>query len=176
MRRLATTALALATLVAVGMSAGTSISARAEEPRFVGDFGAWAAYTYNLRGAPACYIASKPTSSAGSYERRGDVFALVTHRVADGVVGEVSVVAGYDYQEGNVPRARIGNETFEMFARGDTAWLRTEEDARVVAAMRRGTEMVVTGTSSRGTNTTDTYSLMGFTKAYEAISRVCKKG
>lgn len=150
--------------------------ASAQEPKFVGDFGAWAAYTYSVNGSPACYIASKPAKSDGDYERRGEVFALVTHRIADNVVGEFSVVAGYEYQGDGTPTARIGGETFDMFARGDTAWLRTAEDARMVAAMRRGVEMVVTGTSSRGTRTTDTYSLMGFTKAYEAITRVCKKG
>ncbi|MFN4090971.1 MAG: invasion associated locus B family protein [Alphaproteobacteria bacterium] len=164
-------ALLAATMLCLG-AAGT---AHAEDPRFIGDFGAWAAYTYTIDGAQVCYIASKPTASRGDYERRGDVFALVTHRMADGVIGEVSVVAGYEYQADNFPRAQIGGDTFEMFARGDTAWLRADEDTRMVAAMRRGTEMVVTGTSSRGTNTTDTFSLMGFTRAHEAITRVCRK-
>jgi len=171
MRRHATAFLALAALLPA-----FAAPAAAAEPKFVGDFGAWAAYTYEIEGAPACYIASKPTSSEGEYDRRGEVFALVTHRVADKVVGEVSVVAGYEYQGDSTPTARIGGTTFDMFARGDTAWLRTAEDARMVAAMRRGTDMVVSATSSRGTKTTDTYSLMGFTKAYEAITRVCKKG
>lgn len=171
MRRHATAFLVLAAFLPA-----LPASAAAQDPEFVGDFGAWAAYTYTVSGAPACYIASKPTGSEGDYERRGEVFTLVTNRVADNVVGEVSVVAGYEYQGDSTPRARIGGETFDMFARGDTAWLRVAEDARMVAAMRRGTEMVVTAVSSRGTKTTDTYSLMGFTKAYEAITRVCKKG
>ncbi|MET4699438.1 invasion protein IalB [Constrictibacter sp. MBR-5] len=167
---------ATAFLVLAALSPAFAAPADAQEAKFVGDFGAWAAYTYTVEGSPACYIASKPTSSEGEYDRRGEVFALVTHRVADDVVGEVSIVAGYEYQGDGTPRARIGSETFEMFARGDTAWLRTAEDARMVAAMRRGTEMVVTAVSNRGTKTVDTYSLMGFTKAYEAITRVCKKG
>ncbi len=177
--RSATPRRALRRLAAVAVTAVLILpapGARAEAPRFIGDFGAWAAYTYTLNGTPACYIASKPASSKGEYENRGDVFALVTHRNADKVRGEVSIVAGYEYQAENGPKAKIGNQTFDMFARGDTAWLRDQNDAQMIAAMRRGTELVVTGTSSRGTNTTDSFSLMGFTKAYEAIDRACKKG
>ena len=35
--------------------------------------------------------------------------------------------------------------------------------------------MKVVGTSSRGTITSDTFSLMGFSKAYQKINEACKK-
>jgi len=39
--------------------------------------------------------------------------------------------------------------------------------------MIRGAEMVIAGESSRGTQTTDTYSLLGFTAAHEAMNEAC---
>ena len=39
--------------------------------------------------------------------------------------------------------------------------------------MIRGSKMLVTGTSVRGTKTVDTYSLRGFTAAYKTIGRDC---
>ena len=39
--------------------------------------------------------------------------------------------------------------------------------------MRKGTSMTVHGTTARGTETTDSYSLIGFNKAYAAIGTAC---
>ncbi|MGB1026239.1 MAG: invasion associated locus B family protein, partial [Rhodospirillaceae bacterium] len=39
--------------------------------------------------------------------------------------------------------------------------------------MKRGRDMIVKGTSSRGTVTTDTYSLSGVTAAMNAIDKAC---
>ena len=39
--------------------------------------------------------------------------------------------------------------------------------------MKNGNKLKITGYSSRGTKTTDTYSLMGFTAAYNHISKSC---
>ena len=50
-----------------------------------------------------------------------------------------------------------------------------EEDKKIVSAMKRGDRMIVSGQSSRGTATKDTYSLKGFTTAYQTISAKCKK-
>lgn len=151
------------------------VAAHATEPDFIGDFGSWSAFTYEAEGGKVCYIASKPTSQEGDYQRRGDVYTLVTHRTADGVRGEVSIVAGYDYKKGTGPTAKIGGGTFRMFAEGDTAWIDDEREDFMVETMKAGLEMVVTGTSSRDTLTTDTYSLSGFTKALEAIDQACPR-
>lgn len=157
-------------LIASLLAAGT---AAAQETRHIGDFEDWGAYAYEERGEPVCYIASKPTASKGTAKGRGDAYAMVTHRAADKIWGEVSIVGGYDYQKQNGPTVKIGGDSFDMFAKGDTAWVHDGDDPRLVAAMKRGLEMVVTGTSSRGSVTTDTYSLQGFTKAYAAIDEAC---
>jgi len=165
----------LRTLIAAVLTVFASGGTFAAEPDFIGDFGNWSAFTYQADGGKVCYIASKPVSQEGNYQRRGEVYTLVSHRTADKVRGEVSIVAGYDYKEGTGPTAKIGGATFRMFAEGDTAWIDDEREEFMVQTMKNGLEMVVTGTSSRGTLTTDTYSLSGFTKAMEAIDQACPR-
>ena len=162
-------------MTAFALALVASGDAFAAEPEFIGDFGSWSAFTYETDGGKVCYIASKPTSQEGDYQRRGDVYTLVTHRTADGVRGEVSIVAGYEYKKGTGPTATIGGGNFRMFAEDDTAWIDDEREDFMVGTMKAGLEMVVTGTSSRGTETTDTYSLSGFTKALEAIDQACPR-
>lgn len=145
----------------------------AEQPRLLSEHGAWAAYAYDDNGGQVCYVASRPERQQGDYQRRGEPFVLVAHRPAAGARGEVSVVAGYTYQAQSNATAEIGKETFTFYTQDDTAWARDNAAAKLVRSMRAGSQMVVKGTSSRGTLTTDTYSLIGFTAAMQAIDRAC---
>ncbi|MEM8744554.1 MAG: invasion associated locus B family protein [Pseudomonadota bacterium] len=44
----------------------------------------------------------------------------------------------------------------------------------MVTAMKAGSTMVVQGRSTRGTLTTDEYSLSGITKALDAVTKACQ--
>ena len=113
----------------------------------------------------------------GKYTTRGDAHVLVTHRPADKVKGEVSVSAGYPYKEGKDAEADIDGKKFKLFTRGENAWAYdAAEDRAMVAAMKAGKQLIVRGTSSRGTATTDTYSLSGFSAALAAIDKACGNG
>lgn len=74
-------------------------------------------------------------------------------------------------------KIQIGNKTIDkLFTDGTMAWtINGQVDAELIKEMKRGSRMIVTGTSSRGTQTKDTYSLKGFNKAYMAISKKCNK-
>jgi hypothetical protein len=148
--------------------------ASAQTPSPLGSEGDWIAYTYKDGEGDVCYIASQPKEAKGDYTERGDVWTLVTHRSPGESVAVVSIIAGYNYKEGSSVKVTIGEQSFSMFTQGDTAWANTaEDDSALVAAMRRGRDMVVNGTSWRGTETTDTYSLTGFTKSYETVRKAC---
>jgi len=57
----------------------------------------------------------------------------------------------------------------------DTAFGENENiDKKVIIEMKNGNKMKVIGFSSRGTKTTDIYSLVGFSAAYTYISNLCK--
>lgn len=138
---------------------------------FLGKFQDWEAHARTDGGAKVCYAATVPTKSEGKYTRRGDVFLLVSHRPADKMTGFVSLEAGYTYSKSSKIAARIGGASFPMFADGELAF--AYDDGPLVEAMIRGADLVVKGTSSRGTLTTDTFSLSGFTAAYKAASKAC---
>ena len=155
------------------LTLGAGQVARAQEPQSIGVFNDWVAYTYQAGGEKICYIGSQPTKDEGAYTERGDIWALVTHR-SPGLKGVVSIVMGYNFKEDSDATVKIGSKTFSLFTQGDTSWAKREaDDAALIAAMKAGNNMEVRGVSWRGTDTKDTYSLSGFTKAYEAITTAC---
>jgi Invasion associated locus B (IalB) protein len=134
----------------------------------------WSAFRYKEDGETVCYMASTPKKADGDYNDRGDIFAIVTHRPASNRIGEVSINAGYTYQKDSSVRLKIGSNSWDLFTDGSNAWAPSaQDDQAIVKAMKGGSSMTVKGTSSRGTLTTDTYSLLGFSKAYGAISQAC---
>lgn len=140
----------------------------------VGNFRDWSAFRYTDGNETVCYAASEPKKAEGDYKKRGDVFVIVTHRPASNRIGELSIVAGYDYKKDSAVEVKIGSKSWNLFTEGGNAWASTAEDDRgLVGAMKAGSGLVVKGTSSRGTPTTDTYSLLGFSKAYAAIGKAC---
>lgn len=136
-------------------------------------FDDWEAYTATEAGNKVCYIGSEPKKSEGNYTRRGRTFILVAHRPNDQEEGIISITAGYVFKKDSTVTVTIGDKNFKLFTANENAFAEEGEDPALVQAMIRGAEMVVKGTSSRGTPTTDVYSLKGFTAAYKAISRAC---
>jgi hypothetical protein len=149
-------------------------SGSASDPKLIGTFDQWSAYSFRENGDKVCFMASQPTSEEGDYTQRGDVFSLITHRPGEDSVNVVSFVAGYTFKQGGEVTVTANGKEFPLFTDGDTAWTPTDAmDKRLTDAIRAGQTMVVKGTSSRGTLTNDTYSLDGSAAAYRAISRAC---
>lgn len=148
-------------------------AASAGSQKNLGTFGDWMA-AVDQGDKRLCYIGSVPKKAEGKYATRGDAHFLVTHRPADKVKGEVSVSAGYTYKNGKEAAAEIDGKKFKLFTRGENAWAYdAATDKAMVAAMKAGKRLIVRGTSNRGTATTDTYSLAGFTAALAAIDKAC---
>lgn len=170
--------LMLSVALAVGVAAPLMLpgggTAAAQDISRLGEYRDWRAFTYNEDGNRVCYMASEPTEDEGDYTRRGDIYAMVTHRPAQGTRDVVSFVIGYTFQEDSRVTVDIDGEEFTLFTHNDTAWAPdAQTDSALVEAMRSGREMVVRGTSNRGTDTTDTYSLLGFTRAHDEITETC---
>ena len=166
------------TLSLVAMLMSIAAEAQSEKRRHLGAYRDWDAFVYTYPGGKkTCHMISSPKSSQISRKgaTRGDIYAMVSHRPEYGVKGEVNIVMGYPLRQGSDVVVGIdGRRRFEFFTEGSGAWAYDpKDDAAVVAGMRAGTRMVVNGSSQRGTNTTDTYSLSGFTAAYNAITAAC---
>jgi hypothetical protein len=152
---------------------GITASAWAQNPKAIGSFGNWQALTFEENGKPGCYVIAEPDRKEGAYSSRGQVYALVTHRPSDKSFDVVTIMAGYTYKQGSEVTVQIGTDKFALFTEEGMAWASDEDDRKLVDAMKKGSEMSIHGVSSRGTETTDTYSLSGFTKAYTAIGTAC---
>jgi len=141
----------------------------------LGSFGDWSAYSYHDEMGTICYIATQPTKSSGKYSKRDDVFLMVTHRPQENAYDVVNTVAGYTYRKGSKPSFVIDQKkAISLISHEDTAWAKdAKTDHQLVEQMKAGSQGVLKGTSQRGTNTTDTFSFKGFSKAYQTISEVC---
>jgi invasion protein IalB len=156
------------------VGAVVGLPAAAQNPHPIGSYGDWQALTFEEDDKSGCYVIAEPTRKEGNYTSRDDVYALVTHRPADKKLNVFTVIAGYTYQDQSTVTLEIGDQTFTLDTKDNAAWASNEDDPLIVEALKKGTGMVVRGVSSRGTETTDTYSLTGFTKAYHAIGEACK--
>lgn len=163
----------LGALVLVLSVAGVA-KAQASEPRLIGTYGDWSSYVFEEDGNKVCYMASQPKKAEGNYTKRGDIFALVTHRPAEGSKNVFSYITGYTYKSGSDVTVKIDGNRFTLFTQGETAWTPDAgTDAKLAESIRKGSKMVIKGTSARGTLTTDTFSLSGSGAAHDAINREC---
>jgi invasion protein IalB len=149
--------------------------ALAQSPSPIGTFKAWTAYTAKEKKGRACYMASQPKQSKPKGVKRGEIWILVTHRPYKKVRNEVSVYVGYPFKPESEAIVDIDGKKFKLFTNDEAAWAESRKlDNALVRAMRKGRRMVLRGVSSRGTKTTDRYSLAGFSAAHDAITKACK--
>ncbi len=150
-----------------------SAAARAEE---LGNFGAWYAFTQGEGQDKLCYMVAAPIQSVGDIPNRGEVGVMVTHQMGGKVRDQVSVALGFQPHKTSYTRAKVdrnGNILLRLVD-GDRVWIRdSNTDREMVARMKRGDQLVVTGMSSNGVASQDTFSLDGFTRAHAAISLAC---
>ena len=137
----------------------------------------WGAYRYDSDGNRICFVSSVPTNSKGKYDpkNRGDIRVFVSHGPGKAERDVVQVIAGYRYKPQSDVSLTIDGKSFNLFTIEDRAYAESDEDdRRIITLMKRGSRMTVIGISSRGTKTTDTYSLSGFTKTKAVIDKTCK--
>ena len=106
--------------------------------------------------------------------RRGEILLFVFYRPNASVTGQVAYTGGYPFASGSTAAMEIGGTTFQLFTEGEWAWPATpQDDATIVAAMKRGASATITARSGRGNITIDEFSLLGFTAAVEEAERRC---
>ena len=151
--------------------------ANAADRQLLGTFGDWTAYKMKENGASLCYMASTPQKSEGKYKKRGEIFLIVAHRPKEKAFNVLSLTAGYNYKKNSTAKIQIDKEpAVELFTHEDTAWATDSKiDSKLYALMKAGDKAVVTGKSSLGNTTIDTFSLKGFTRAANAIDKACGK-
>lgn len=148
------------------------------EPTLIGQFGTWGAYSAVPNGKKVCFALAKPSSSKTNPPNRprDPAYAFVSTRPAEKVTNEVSVMIGYPLKPGSESTLEVGGASYAMYTQGDGLWIKNAaEEARMVDAMRKASDVVVKGISAKGTETTDTFSLKGLSQALDRLAQDCKR-
>ena len=148
-------------------------AAAAGQPTLLGQFGDWGAYTGNSSGRKVCFALAKPASSETrpANRPRDPAFLFISSRPAENVRNEISVIIGYTFKPSSDAIVEVGPTQTQA----DGAWIKNAaEEARMIDAMRKASDIVVRGTSAKGTETVDRYSLKGLVQAIDRVAQECK--
>ena len=135
-----------------------------DQPTLLGQFGDWGAYKATPAGKTVCFALSKPTSATTEPpgRSRDASYMFISTRPSEKVKNEISAIVGYPQKPGHDASAAVGSANYVLYTQNDGAWVKNAaEEAQMVAAMRKTGQLVVKSESSRGTKSTDTYSLKG---------------
>ena len=147
------------------------------EPKLLGQYGEWGAYTATPAGKKLCFALAKPGSSQTipPNRPRDPAFLFISIRPGEKVKDEISLIIGYPIKPNTDVTAAVGSTSFPLYTQEDGAWVKNAPDeAKMIEAMRKGADVVVKGESGKGTKTTDTFSLKGVAQALDRVGQECK--
>ena len=139
-----------------------------------GQFKNWTAQNTNINGQQVCYAVSSPIASDPKTLNRAESRIFVSFRANDKIQNEISVTSGYNYKASSKVNLAIEKREFNFETEDNFAWLtKYEDEISLIELMRKSSQVKVSATSVRGTKTIDTFSLNGFSDAYEAAKKKC---
>jgi invasion protein IalB len=139
----------------------------------IGKFGDWGAYVSGKDKTKVCYAMSQPKDRAPKGLNRDPAFLFLSHRGAGR--SELAVIMGYPLKPGSLASATIGGDKYDLLTKDKSAWLKEEgEEKDMVASLRSGSALIVKGTSVKGNDTTDRYSLAGAGAAIDRMAKECQ--
>ena len=152
-----------------------SFSARsAQDLKSIGKFKDWETFTVTENDNKICFAQSIPILRAPKKFERNPSRLFVSFRPTEDIKDEVSATSGYTFQKEKIVKAKTGKKTYDFFSREEFAWiLDTEEEQRFIKAMKKASRLMIIGRTNKGKQTIDHYSLMGFSKAYDAAKKNC---
>ena len=146
----------------------------AENLKEIGKFKDWKAIKVSDENSKVCFAQSKPVLQSPKTNKR-EAKLFVTFRPGEKISNEISTTAGYEFNKNNSVLATSGNNKFKFdIKQQGFAWMTSNKKEKImVKVMKKGSRIMVTGYNEKGSQTIDHYSLMGFTKAYNAAKKSC---
>jgi hypothetical protein len=143
-------------------------------PTLLGQYDNWGAYWAAPEGRKICFAAARP-NGARSNRGRKPAYLFISSRPHDKVKDEISAIASSPFRSNIDASATIGGKTYAMVTSADGAWVKNAADeTRLIEAMRKGGDLQLKGTTDRGLQSTDVYSMKGLAQALDRIARECK--
>ena len=150
-----------------------SINVLAVTPRSTGKYKNWESFVAETDKGKICFAQTVPTKRAPAAVKRDNSKLFVTFRPSEDIKDEVSLTSGHDYKTSSVT-ARSGKRKYSFFSQKDFAWLLDDqEEKKFIQLMKKATDIIVKARTIKGAETTDHYSMMGFTKAYNTAKKAC---
>ena len=140
----------------------------------IGKFKDWETFTITENNNKVCFAQSIPILRAPKNFKRDPSRLFISFRPSENIKDEISVTTGYVFQKESTVKAKSGKKTFDFFSQENFAWiLENEEEQKFIKAMKKASRLMIIGRTNKGKQTIDHYSLMGFSKAYDAAKKNC---
>tara|TARA_Y100000590_G_scaffold218380_1_gene247283 strand:+ start:66 stop:572 length:507 start_codon:yes stop_codon:yes gene_type:complete len=161
-------------ILAVTLSLVCSISYGEENLKSIGKFKDWESFTLTQNGNKVCFAQSIPVVRAPKKLKREPSRLFVSFRPAENIKNEISVTNGYEFKIKSPVTAKSGKKRYDLFSKGKFAWVVDNKDEKkLIVTMKKASRLMIIGNTNKGDQTTDHYSMMGFTKAYNTAKKSC---
>ena len=145
-----------------------------ESLKSIGKFKDWESFVLSKEGNKICFAQSTPVVKAPKKFKRNPSRLFVSFRPSENIKNEVSVTNGYEFKLKAPVIAKSGKKVYDLFSKGRFAWLVDDEDeAKMIITMKKASRLMIIGNAETGEQSTDHYSMMGFTKAYNSAKKSC---
>ena len=151
-----------------------AVSANSQEVKKVGKFKDWETIIITEQTGKVCFAQSVPVLQAPKSNPR-EARMFVSFRPAEKINDEISVTGGYEFNNQNSIIATSGKSKYKFdIAQEGFAWIADNKlENKMIKTMKKGSRIMITGHNQKGSQTIDHYSLLGFTKAYNAAKTSC---
>ena len=145
-----------------------------ENLKSVGKFKDWESFILSQEGNKICFAQSIPVVRAPKKLKRDPSRLFVSFRPVENIKNEVSVTNGYDFKLKAPVTAKSGKKAYDLFSKGRFAWVvDSKDEQKLIVTMKKASRLMILGNTEKGNQTTDHYSMMGFTKAYNSAKKNC---
>tara|TARA_Y100000590_G_scaffold225509_1_gene254928 strand:+ start:45 stop:551 length:507 start_codon:yes stop_codon:yes gene_type:complete len=145
-----------------------------ENLKSVGKYKDWESFILLKEGNKICFAQSIPVIRAPKKLKRDPSRIFVSFRPAENIKNEISVTNGYEFKLKSPVTAKSGKKSYDLFSKGRFAWVVDNDDeSKLIVMMKKASRLMIIGNTDKGDQTTDHYSMMGFTKAYNSAKKSC---
>ena len=145
-----------------------------ENLKSIGKFKDWESFVLSQDGNKTCFTQSIPVVRAPKKLKRDPSRLFVSFRPAENIKNEVSVTNGYEFKLKAPVTAKSGKKAYDLFSKGRFAWVvDSKDESKLIVTMKKASRLMIIGMTEKDDQTTDHYSMMGFTKAYNTAKKSC---
>ena len=145
-----------------------------ENLKSIGKYKDWESFILSKEGNKICFAQSIPVIRAPKKLIREPSRLFVSFRPDENIKNEISVTNGYEFKPKTPVAAKSGKKIYDLFSKGRFAWVvDSKDEAKLITTMKKASRLMIIGNTNKGDQTTDHYSMMGFTKAYNTAKKSC---